>query len=180
VLNRVLTTTLNHLRPHTTYHYRIVASYCRGCRCGRSSGTDGIFTTLPLPQLPGSVTWHFASGHTTTSVVSLMAQLPRGADRILVTCTVRGFPARRWSVRSTLAVRRCRHGRCSRRVTHLSRVDVSPRLRGRALSVGGLVTIEALRSGDTGIVFRFAIRASREPAFSKAWLVNGARKPAPC
>ncbi|HUO72212.1 MAG TPA: hypothetical protein VMU39_15700 [Solirubrobacteraceae bacterium] len=66
------------------------------------------------------------------------------------------------------------------RVTHLSEVDVSPRLHGHALAVGGVLTVEALKSGYTGIVFRFAVRARREPAFSKGCLVNGPNRPVPC
>jgi hypothetical protein len=113
-------------------------------------------------------------------VASLVAHLPRGATRILVTCAARGCPAKRWTVGTTIAQRRCHHGRCTRHVKRLSTVDLSSRLHRHALAVGGHLNVEVLRSGYTGIVFQITIRASSTPGFSKGCLVTGSRKPVPC
>ena len=44
---------LGQLAPLTTYHYRLVASHCRGCQAGTAYGADGTFTTVgyvnPVP-----------------------------------------------------------------------------------------------------------------------------------
>ena len=43
---RPIAAALGKLAPMTTYHYRVVASHCRGCRSGTSFGRDGTFTTV--------------------------------------------------------------------------------------------------------------------------------------
>ena len=43
---RTIAAALAKLAPTTTYHYRVVASHCRGCRSGTSFGRDGTFTTV--------------------------------------------------------------------------------------------------------------------------------------
>jgi hypothetical protein len=166
--NRVVTTTVTHLRPGTTYHYRIVASYCAGCSVGTSRGQDGTFTTRPLPQLPGSVTWFFDPGAATFG--SLVAHLPRGADRILVTCSTGGCPAKRWTVTTTSSQRRCRHGHCRQIVRRLTAVDLGRQLRGHPLATGGHIQIKVLRAHYKGILFQFTIRRMRQPAFRSASL----------
>ena len=43
---RTIAAALAKLAPATTYHYRVVASHCRGCRGGTTFGGDGTFTTV--------------------------------------------------------------------------------------------------------------------------------------
>jgi beta-xylosidase len=42
---RTIAAALAQLAPLTTYHFRLVASHCRGCRSGTAYGADGTFTT---------------------------------------------------------------------------------------------------------------------------------------
>ncbi|MCL2769954.1 MAG: hypothetical protein FWD42_07605 [Solirubrobacterales bacterium] len=44
--------TLAGLRPHTRYHFRIIATNCGGCRNGTADGADGTFTTATPPPPP--------------------------------------------------------------------------------------------------------------------------------
>jgi streptogramin lyase len=41
--------TLSELTPHTSYHFRVVASNCGGCAEGTTYGPDETFTTAPAP-----------------------------------------------------------------------------------------------------------------------------------
>ncbi len=43
---RTIAAALASLAPMTTYHYRLVASHCRGCRGGTAYGADATFTTV--------------------------------------------------------------------------------------------------------------------------------------
>jgi beta-xylosidase len=53
---RAIAAALAKLAPMTTYHYRLVASHCRGCRGGTAYGRDGTFTTggYHNPVFPGA------------------------------------------------------------------------------------------------------------------------------
>jgi hypothetical protein len=177
--NRVVTASLRGLRAGTTYHYRIVASYCGGCAVGTAAGTDGTFTTPQFPPLPGSMTWSFVDGQFSTRVRALTAHLPRGADRIQILCSAHGCPAKRWTVASKIVRKHCVRRRCTRRVRRFSNVELSARLRSHALAAGGRLTVQLFESGYTGIEFQFAFRRSQDPAFSKRCLPAG-RGPVVC
>src|SRR5438270_2902873 len=74
---------LGSLRPATTYHYRLLARACSGCRA--VSGADRAFTTAPLPGAAAPPTAPGASSPSPAAVPTAMTGASRSAGKTSAT-----------------------------------------------------------------------------------------------
>jgi hypothetical protein len=131
---------------------------------GSASSSDAVKVEGRPVSIAGAITaktfWTDYFTPTYTRFLAMAVHRLRVGTRIVLICRGRGCP---FSRQSLLVTRKACRSKAACITEHAQVVDVVPRLRGRRLQIGTVLTVELTRPDWIGKAYVFTIRSGRKP-----------------